>query len=116
MRSGLRVLIVDPSQENREVLKAALERRGIQILEAQRADEGRRLIARHHPDLVLVDADETAEQGDDLAELAADERPTIVLGRARLAGQPLAQGEFVRKPYHYAPLIRKIEALLAKAA
>ena len=30
--------------------------------------------------------------------------------------EPPPEGEFVRKPYHYGPLIRKIEELLARSA
>lgn len=109
-----RVLIVDESAENREVLRAALERRGMRILEAQEPSEGMRVAADERPDLILLDADSRAGSPRDLSRVAeASETPLIVLGTTRL---PVAEGEFVRKPYHYAPLIRKIEALLARAA
>lgn len=114
-----RVLIVDDSDENRQVLRAALERRGMQILEAQRATEGLQLAQAEHPDLILLDVDgieRTSEAAPEDLVAAADRcaASLIVLGTMR---RPAAEpGEFVRKPYHYAPLIRKIESLLAKAA
>jgi DNA-binding response OmpR family regulator len=114
-----RVLIVDRSQESREILRAALERRGMRIFEAQAAGEGLELVESQRPDLILLDVDGAEQEAPNHPRqlaLAADQQatPIIVLGTVRRAA--LAPGEFVRKPYHYAPLIRKIEALLAKAA
>jgi hypothetical protein len=49
------------------------------------------------------------------AQSRARSTPLVLLGSARApTGRQMAsQGEFVAKPYHYAPLIRKIEELLA---
>ncbi|MGA7701688.1 MAG: response regulator, partial [Thermoguttaceae bacterium] len=49
------VLIVDRSEETREVLQTVLERRGVRILAAGRAEKGLELARRHHPDLVVLD-------------------------------------------------------------
>jgi hypothetical protein len=40
------------------------------------------------------------------------ETPMVILGSLRRNGQGLPPGEFVSKPYHFGPLIRKIEELL----
>ena len=49
------VLIIDASEETREVLQTALERRGLRILAADRARRGLELARRHHPDLIVLD-------------------------------------------------------------
>ena len=113
------VLIVDESTEVREVLKTALGRRGVQIFEASRSDHGVALARQHHPDVVVVDLEaETVDAqhlSADFAAASPHHPPSLVLlGTARrLAGATSAGGEFISKPYHYAPLIRKIESLLA---
>lgn len=114
------VLIVDGSQENREVLTTALERRGCNILSASRAERGLELAQRHHPDVIVLDLELSTMSPEELCAPFAQETETttprlVVLGsmRTRAAGVP--GGEFVAKPYHYAPLIRKIEELLDAA-
>jgi CheY-like chemotaxis protein len=114
--SARSVLIVDPSDDVRMVLRTALARTGTRIFEARGATDGVRLAQCCHPDLIVLDG-ETPHGDDDWKELnaAAHQRstPLVVLGSARLHGDALPSGEFVDKPYHYAPLIRRIEGLLA---
>ncbi len=109
-------MIVDPSDDVREVLRTALARSGARVLEARRATDGLELARSCHPDLIVVDG-ETPHGDEDWKELSAAARrrstPLVVLGSARLHAAALPAGEFVDKPYHYAPLIRRIEGLLA---
>jgi DNA-binding response OmpR family regulator len=114
------VLIVDRSEENRQVLETALTRRGLRTWTAGRMKKGLELAGRHHPDLVVLDL-ETVDAADGDAPVLFLERnsqqgaPVIVLGTCcRTDGSRLG-GEFVAKPYHYGPLIRKIEQLLDAA-
>ena len=113
------VLIVDESPEVREVIRTALARRGVQIFEASRSQQGVALARQHHPDVIVVDMEaETADArhlSADFTAASPQHPPSLVLlGTARrLAGAKSAGGEFISKPYHYAPLIRKIESLLA---
>jgi DNA-binding response OmpR family regulator len=118
------VLIVDRSEETREVLQIALERRGVRTLAAGRAEKGLELAQQHHPDLIVLDL----ELDDMLAEpfaapsCGADDTPApqsqpyqphwVLLGSLRDRRNRLSGGEFVAKPYHYGPLIRRIEELL----
>jgi CheY-like chemotaxis protein len=102
------VLIVDPSEESREVLQTALERRGLRTFSAGEARRGLDLARRHHPDLIVLDL-ELDDCGTD--QFGENNTPLVLLGSLR-RGDPLTAGEFVPKPYHYAPLIRKIEELL----
>jgi CheY-like chemotaxis protein len=114
------VLIVDGSQENREVLKAALERRGCKILAASRAQRGLELAQQHHPDVIVLDLEMSKASPEELCAPFARETETaatrlVVLGSVRSSRKELPSGEFVAKPYHYAPLIRRIEELLDAA-
>ncbi len=115
------VLIVDGSEETREVLATALERRGLQILATSGAEQGLQLARRHRPDLIVLDVEiEEPDEATACAPLAAQSEvnrtPLVVIGSARRACCGPHVGEFVSKPYHYAPLIRKIESLLEGTA
>jgi DNA-binding response OmpR family regulator len=111
------VLIVDRSDDTREVLQTALQRRGLRTLAAGAAKAGLELARRHQPDLIVLDL-ELEEPGGELhsdrfaEQSRANSTPLIILGSVRRQRSRLAGGEFVPKPYHYGPLIRRIEELL----
>ena len=111
------VLIVEPSADEREVLRTALARRGLRIFEAAEVEAGLALAREHHPRVIVLDDD--AGCGAAQRRFAADgEASLIVLGRAPRSEctEPDSPGtQIIAKPYHYAPLIHKIEQL-AKAA
>ena len=120
------VLVVDRSEETRELLQTALERRGVRTLTAGRTEIALELARRHQPDLIVLDleSDDTpfaagvppafVSSAKPLAASAPEYRPHLVLlGNLRGWRSRLPEGEFVSKPYHYGPLIRKIEELLA---
>ena len=120
------VLIVDRSEETREVLQTVLERRGVRTLAAGRAEQGLELARRHPPDLVVLDlemddmpAENFCGAGGSPANCGSSDTPApqyqpqfVLLGSLRRQGNVLPGGEFVAKPYQYGPLIRKIEELL----
>ena len=114
------VLIVDASADTREVLRTALARRGLQILEADAADTGLELARNHHPDVIVLDSElegidsETIRQQFS-AEAASQSSHLIVLGKIR-RGPVFTGGHVIGKPYHFAPLVHTIEQLAAKAA
>jgi DNA-binding response OmpR family regulator len=115
-----RVLIVDQSPESRQVLRTALERQGTEILEACRPRQGLEMVRTHQPDVIVLDLEDRAAPEEALpaefgAAAGARETPIVVLGTARCP-TPLRNGEFVAKPYHYRPLIHRIEELLARRA
>ena len=108
------VLIVDESAESREVLRTVLEHRGIRILEAAGAQQGLELARQHRPDLIVLDLELDSGRPQFPSELAAQsarQTPLVMLGNARRQAGPQV-GESMPKPYHYAPLIRRIEQLL----
>jgi CheY-like chemotaxis protein len=110
------VLIVDSSEETREVLQTALQRRGLRIFSASQARRGMELAREHHPDLIVLDLEMEDSSPETVSapfaeQSRTDGAPLVLLGTVRRR-QPRPVGEFVAKPYHYAPLIRKIEELL----
>jgi len=113
------VLIVDRSEETREVLSTALGRRGVRTYYASRPKWGLKLAQRLRPDLVVLDL-EIDNSGPEticapFAEQSrASQTPMILLGSARRQPGRSTDEEFVLKPYHYGPLIRRIEELLGR--
>ena len=118
------VLIVDRSEENREVLETALERRGMRTLSAGQTSLALELAHLHRPDLIVLDLEvENTGPEDVRAQFSQDPQiagtPLVMLGSMRLGSEDspdrkdLAREGFVSKPYHYGPLIRRIEQLLA---
>jgi CheY-like chemotaxis protein len=111
------VLIVDRSPDTREILRSALESRGVCTLAAARPEDALQVARRQPPDLIVLDleADQKTEAwGDMTGEAQRCKTPLIILGTACNSAESPPQGEFVRKPYHYGPLLRKIEELLPK--
>jgi ActR/RegA family two-component response regulator len=109
-------LIVDSSAEYRQVLRTALERRGVRIFETARAYAGLTLARRHRPEVVVLDldlaaADESASP-DDFAAWANDYDTSLILIGTTRRNATALPGEFIAKPYHYQPLVLKIEQLL----
>lgn len=115
LSEGSSVLIVERSGEIREVLRTALQHRGWHIYEASRADLGLELARRHHPDLVVLDLDEQPADAEDLSSefsKSANDEPTPVILLGAVRRSSANPGQFIAKPYHYQPLISKIEQLL----
>lgn len=115
--SHARVVLVESSSDARAVLRLALEHRGLEVFEADGARRGLEMARVHQPEVIVLDLEaEAADEEDiqhDFAEAAAKNASAlVVLGKARYLGA-LPTGSEVAKPYHYAPLIHKIEALAA---
>jgi DNA-binding response OmpR family regulator len=76
------------------------------------------LARQHQPDLIVLDL-EVDESPPELLcepfarETAARRTPLVVLGGVGRGKPALKAAEIVAKPYHYGPLIRRIEELLA---
>ena len=111
------VLIVDENDDSADVLRAVFQRRGVQIHQTPRPSEGLDLVREHHPDVILLDLESLSHDGQEICTKFADEArdsasSLVVLGNVRRARSVLPEGEAISKPYHFAPLIRRIEALL----
>jgi DNA-binding response OmpR family regulator len=110
------VLVVDPSAESRDVFQTALSHRGWKILATSALDEALAVASGAMPSVVVIDGD--VLENDATAAVRCQQlfRPTqsktslIILGR--LSGDSLpVKAARIDKPYHYGPLIRRIEAL-----
>jgi DNA-binding NtrC family response regulator len=120
MPAPLTVLIVDPSADNREVLRTVLAQRGLRIFEADAAKTGLELARTHHPDVIVLDFEGETQSVEELrdqfaVEAVGEPSRLILLGKVR-RGPTFAGGHVIAKPYHFAPLIHTIERLAAKAA
>jgi CheY-like chemotaxis protein len=117
VKSQRSVLIVDQSEENREVLRTVLERHGVRTITASRTREGVDLARRHQPDVIVLDTEFEAPElgvfcGKNRVDSEIGRPPMILLGKARRNRSDIPEGEFFAKPYHYGPLIRRIEEIL----
>lgn len=113
------VLIVDRSEETRAVLETALQKRGIRAVSACRVHRGAEIARSQKPDLIVLDLELDRCSPDALYQEfdAAPDRdgpPMVLLGSMRIS-PPNPRSEIVAKPYHYGPLIRKIEEILGLA-
>lgn len=112
-----RVLIVDSHEDSREALRTILECRGMEIFDAARFEEGRVMARTHDPDLIVVDIEDRGDakpRSGGFDTTTGSQPPVIILGMAKRQVPQVPPGRFVSKPYHFAPLIRKIESLLAE--
>ena len=114
------VLIVESRADEREVLSTALALRGLRIWEAAATNDALALAREHHPDVIVLDADGDADAAGEMVAClgtgdSAEGPALIILGRIGHEKLP-PESHVVAKPYHFAPLIRKIEQLAIKAA
>jgi hypothetical protein len=110
-RATKRVLIIDQSADNREVLSIGLARRGVATLATSGRAEAQLILKQLQPDLVVLDADTISWrdfQSDAALQAGAGTR-WLLLGTSAPPGKPC---QSVSKPYHYRPLIRKIVQML----
>lgn len=118
MNRPYRVLVVDRSEDTSVVLQTALKRMGVRVLAASRIERGVELARQSPPELIVLDAEVSKAPLEELCWSLVEASgvwttPLVVLGGVwRKPGELLVE-EFLPKPYHYAPLIRKIEALLS---
>lgn len=118
--SSFGVLIVDRSEENREVLRTVLQSHGVHTLVAAKDIDGLCLAKQFHPKVYVLDLDTidptNATVCADYDSHTREENASVVLlGHVPSGRSRLPASEVVAKPYHYAPLIRKIEGLLQEA-
>ncbi|MCA9230096.1 MAG: response regulator transcription factor [Planctomycetales bacterium] len=117
MPAPARILIVDSSAESRDILSTLLRRQGLETIETTGAVAASLVLGQEDPDLIVYDAESESVPGCQGAlalsrSASRTATPIVVLGTASRDLSPLASGQFVSKPYHYRPLIRRIESLL----
>ena len=114
------VLIVDSSDDNREVLRTVLSRRGIRTIEADQAEQGLELARIHRPDVIVLDIDEEQFDGEQISDQfeaeASDDHSKLIVVRRSNREIGSRGSRMVSKPYHVGSLVHTIEQLAAKAA
>ncbi len=113
-----RVLIVDRSDDVREVLSTVLKRRGVETFEACDARAGLDLAREVQPQVIVLDLEADDATDSDVRSGYSDEVDQqhgylVLLGNVR--GHQTPRAATVSKPYHYGPLIRTIEELVARS-
>ena len=123
--TGVKILLVEDNEMNRDMLSRRLERRGYGIVVAADGAAGLELATAERPGLILLDMSLPVIDGWEVARrLKADPAtraiPVIALTAHAMAGdreKALAAGcdDYDTKPIELSRLLGKIESLLARA-
>jgi len=117
-----RILLIDDDQSLHTLLGEYLERQGYSMLHATDGREGLRMVFEERPDLVILDVMmprldgwQTLERIRDLSDL-----PVILLTARgsepdKLQGFRLGSDDYVTKPFSFAELAARVEAVLKRA-
>lgn len=116
------ILIVDDEAPVREMVSDALRFAGYEVSVAVNAVEALNVLAKHHPDLAVVDINMPGMTGHELLQhmrKQGDATPVILL-TARQAFEDVVDGlrggadDYVRKPFRLEELLLRIEAVLRR--
>jgi DNA-binding response OmpR family regulator len=118
----INILVVDDSTTNIVLLEAILDEKGYKIYTALNAKEAYSIIAKHHPDLILLDLLMPKISGFDfLKEIKKkkDTRDTPVIIVSALTDDEnidkimnMGATDFVKKPIDLQYLVNKVESVL----
>jgi CheY-like chemotaxis protein len=124
--TGIRVLIVEDNEMNRDMLSRRLERHGYTVLTAENGEDGVSSARLERPDLILMDMGLPVMDGWAATRLLKQDAatrniPVIALSAHAMAGdreQALRAGcdEYDTKPVELSRLLKKMTALLAGRA
>ena len=118
-----RILVVEDQEDNRQILRDLLGSAGYDLIEAENGEEALAAVAKHRPDLVLMDIQLPIMDGYEATRrLKADPKfkaiPIIVVTSYALSGDEGKAREagcdaYVTKPYSPRLLLAKIKEFLA---
>lgn len=119
---GSKILIVDDLQQNIELLKAFLDRKGYCIIEANNGQEALDKVVQESPDLVLLDVLMPEMDGFEVCrkikfEMGLYSLPIIMVTALnaredRLKGLESGADDFISKPVDWAELTVRVNSLL----
>jgi CheY-like chemotaxis protein len=118
---GKKLLVVDDQREIRSLVKSTLEFEEWEVIEADTGDRGVEAVARHKPDLVIMDMMMPGGINGIEATKAIKSNPAtsgskvIMLSGSEDELRPAAleagANEFIQKPFSPLDLLDKVEAL-----
>jgi two-component system, OmpR family, phosphate regulon response regulator PhoB len=121
-----KILLVEDEQPIREMLRYALEREGYSVEEAGDAIQGREILARNRPDLVIVDWMMPGETGveficrlrkdDVLADLPVIMLTARVEEMDKVKGLENGADDYLTKPVAIKELLARIKAILRRTS
>jgi two-component system KDP operon response regulator KdpE len=113
------ILIVDDELQIRRLTRAALDRAGYRVIEANTGAEALKLTAAHEPDLVLLDLGLPDRDGLELIPLMLKQgRAAVLVVSARdateekVAALDLGATDYVTKPFDTEELLARVRAAL----
>ena len=122
--SGERVLVVDDEPEITRALRSILTAHGYDPVLAASGEEGLDLLARRHPDLILLDLGLPGLDGLEFCRTVREDLgldlPIVVLSAhgeeaQKVKAFDLGADDFVTKPFGVAELLARIRAALRRA-
>jgi two-component system cell cycle response regulator DivK len=119
-----RIMVVEDQEDNRQILRDLLGNAGYELIEAENGEEALAAVARHRPDLILMDIQLPVMDGYEATRRIRTNPgmksvPIIAVTSYALAGdesKALAAGcdAYVSKPYSPRQLLAKVREHLAQ--
>ena len=120
---GVRVLVIDDEPAILKVLQSTLRAAGHEVDTAATGAEAVRLVARHSPDLILLDLGLPDVDGKDVIQSLRSwsDAPIVVLSARhdqteRIAALDLGADDYITKPFHMGELQARLRTALRHAA
>ena len=118
------VLLVDDDRELSDGLRAVLEKRGYRVIQAVNGIQAKEGVARHRPDLVILDMMMPRMGGFPVLEhfWGKDEAPPIIMitanegSRHKAYAEYLGVVDYIRKPFAMERLLESVEKCLGEGA
>ena len=122
MHTPPRILVVDDSEINRDIIVSRLEANGYATLQAADGEEALAAVAQHHPDLVLLDVMMPKLDGVEACRRLKDDAALpftpVILVTAKtdtkdiVAGLDAGADEYLTKPVDQAALVARVRSVL----
>lgn len=116
-----RILVIEDSEQDRQLAVALLKREGYEVIEASSGEEGLQLVDSAHPNLILLDLMLPGIDGLEVCrQVRAKREIPIIMVTARedevdkVVGLELGADDYVVKPFGTRELIARVRAMLRR--
>jgi two-component system, cell cycle response regulator DivK len=126
MSNAKRILIVEDTEDNRQIMRDLLGQAGFEIVEAHDGEAGVAMAAAHQPDLILMDFQLPLLDGYEAtrrikADPTTRDIPVIAVTSYALSGDEAKAMEvgcsgYIAKPFSPKKLLAKVREFLPEAA